>query len=171
MTLSMMQRRFGGISLVAPLVAALMLLVVAPLVAAGAPMSDRAKALAKLDDDWSKAAATRDAAQVASFYADDAMTYPPNEPVTMGKAAAQKVWASYFAEPTFKISWRTTHAEVTGNFGYTSGTYEDSFKRPDGKMIQETGKYLCVLEEAGERLVESRTRHVEFGFEVETNSS
>lgn len=113
-------------------------------VALAGDMDANAKALAKLDDDWSAAAATRDAAKVASFYADDALAYPPNEPVAVGKAAAQKVWAAYFAEPSFKISWKTTHAEVKGDLGFTSGTYEDSFKGPDGKLVEEKGKYLCV---------------------------
>ena len=107
-------------------------------------MSTEAKALAKLDDDWSAAAATRDAKRVASFYAEDAIAYPPNEPVAVGKAAAEKVWARYFAEPTYNLSWKTTHAEVSGAFGYTAGTYEDSFKGPDGKMVVGKGKYLCV---------------------------
>ncbi|MCU0223372.1 MAG: DUF4440 domain-containing protein [Acidobacteria bacterium] len=107
-------------------------------------MDANAKALARLDDDWSAAAATRDAAKVASFYADDALAYPPNEPVAVGKAAAQKVWAAYFAEPSFRISWKTTHAGVNGDLGFTSGSYEDSYKGADGKLVQEKGKYLCV---------------------------
>jgi uncharacterized protein (TIGR02246 family) len=111
---------------------------------AGAEMSAEAKALAKLDDDWSAAAATRDAKRVASFYADDAIAYPPNEPVAVGKAAAEKVWAAYFADPSYNLSWKTTHAEVTGTIGYTAGTYEDSYKGPDGKKVQGKGKYLCV---------------------------
>ena len=41
--------------------------------AAVAHVAMDAKALAKLDDDWSKAAATRDADRVASFYAEDAI--------------------------------------------------------------------------------------------------
>jgi uncharacterized protein (TIGR02246 family) len=129
-----------------PLAAAVLLcaaLVAVPVAFSG-DMDANAKALAKLDDDWSAAAATRDAAKVASFYADDALAYPPNEPVAVGKAAAQKVWAAYFAEPSFKISWKTTHAEVNGDLGFTSGSYEDSFKGPDGKLVQEKGKYLCV---------------------------
>jgi uncharacterized protein (TIGR02246 family) len=107
-------------------------------------MSAEATALAKLDDEWSAAAATRDAKRVASFYAADAIAYPPNEPVAVGKAAAEKVWAAYFADPTYNLSWKTTHAEVTGDLGYTAGTYEDSFKGPDGKMVEGKGKYLCV---------------------------
>jgi len=114
--------------------------------ALAAEMDAHAKALAKLDDDWAKAAATRDVDRVASFYAEDAIAYPPNEPMAVGRAAARKVWASYFADPTFKISWKTVHAGVakSGDLGFTTGTYEDSFKGPDGKLVSEKGKYVCV---------------------------
>lgn len=44
---------------------------VAPALAAD--MDANAKTLVKLDDDWSKAAATRDADRVASFHAEDAI--------------------------------------------------------------------------------------------------
>lgn len=125
------------------LLAVLMPLSAAP-ASAAAEMSAEAKALATLDDDWSAAAATRDAKRVASFYADDAIAYPPNEPAAVGRAAAEKVWAAYFADPSYHLSWKTTHAEVQGGIGYTAGSYEDSFKGPDGKKIQGKGKYLCV---------------------------
>jgi len=114
--------------------------------ATAADMDANAKVLVKLDDDWSAAAATRDVGRVASFYADDALAYPPNAPLSIGKAAAQAVWASYFADSTFAISWKTTHAEISkgGDLGFTSGTYEDSYMGPDGSKVEETGKYLCV---------------------------
>src|SRR5207237_3439070 len=41
--------------------------------ALAADMDAKAKALARVDNDWSKAAATRDADRVASFYAEDAI--------------------------------------------------------------------------------------------------
>jgi uncharacterized protein (TIGR02246 family) len=107
-------------------------------------MSAEAKGLAKLDDDWSAAAATRDAKKVASFYAEDGIAYPPNQPTAIGRAEAEKVWAAYFSDPTYGISWKTTHAEVTGTLGYTTGIYEDSFKGPDGKTVNGNGRYLCV---------------------------
>jgi uncharacterized protein (TIGR02246 family) len=111
-----------------------------------ADMDKNAKVIAKLDDEWSKAAAARDVDKVASYYAEDAIAYPPNEPAANGREAAKKVWAAYFAEPTFKISWKATHAEVakSGDLGFTAGTYEDSFKGPDGKMVSEKGKYVCT---------------------------
>jgi ketosteroid isomerase-like protein len=103
-----------------------------------------AKVLAQLDDDWSKAAGTRDAERVASFYADDALAYPPGAPLAVGRAAAQRVWASYFVNSTFKISWKTDHASINGDLGFTSGAYEDSYKGADGKLVTEAGKYVCV---------------------------
>ena len=105
-----------------------------------------ARWLAQLDDDWSAAAAARDVERVASYYADDAIAYPPNEPAAHGRAAAKAVWAAYLADPSFSISWKTTHSEVSpgGDLGFTAGTYEDSFRGPDGRMVHEVGKYLCV---------------------------
>ena len=111
-----------------------------------ADMDKNAKALAALDEDWSKAAVKRDVDRVASFYAEDAIVYPPNAPVAIGRPAAKKVWASYFADPTFLISWKTVNAGVSksGDLGFTAGTYEASFKGPDGKMVSEKGKYLTT---------------------------
>lgn len=116
-------------------------------------MSAKAKMLIKLDDDWSAAAVARDVDRVASFYAEDAIAYPPSEPAAVGRSAAKKVWATYFADPTFLISWKTLHAEVSksGELGYTSGNYEASYKGSDGKPVAEKGKYLCTwkLQEDG----------------------
>ncbi len=114
--------------------------------AIAADMDAQAKVLAKLDDEWSAAAAKKDVDLVVSYYAEDAIAYPPNEPAAMGRVAARKVWAAFLTDPTFTISWKTVHAEVStsGELGYTAGTYEDSFKGPDGKLVSEKGKYLCT---------------------------
>ena len=110
-----------------------------------APADDTdAQTLTQLDDAWSKDAGTKNTEKVASYYATDAVAYPPNAPVAIGRDAAQKVWADYFAAPSFAISWKTTHAGSSGNLGFTTGTYEDSFTAPDGKTVHETGKYVCI---------------------------
>lgn len=114
--------------------------------------SDLSKTLAKLDDEWSKAAAAKDADRVTSYYVTDSMIYPPNEPMVSGRAGAKKMWAAYFADPNFiSITWKTVHSEVaqSGDLGFTTGTYEFNVKGPaaaDGKpaTITEKGKYLCT---------------------------
>jgi ketosteroid isomerase-like protein len=105
-----------------------------------------AKTLTQLDDAWSKAAATRNADSVASFYAADAIAYPPNMPPAVGQAAARDVWAGGFADSTYAISWTTAHAGVSksGDLGYTAGTYQESYRGPDGNPVTVKGKYLCV---------------------------
>jgi ketosteroid isomerase-like protein len=113
-------------------------------VAPAADMDAAAQVLVKLDDAWAKVAATKDADGMASFYAEDAIAYPPNEPAAVGRAAAQKVWAAAFAIPGFAISWKTTHAQIRDDLGFTAGTYQDSYTGPDGNKVSETGKYLCV---------------------------
>jgi ketosteroid isomerase-like protein len=104
----------------------------------------KAKELVALDSDWSKAAVARNVDKVASFYAEDAVAYPPNEPAAVGRAAARKVWAAALNTPGYKVSWKTTSAGVDGNMGFTAGTYQESMKGPDGKTVVGHGKYLCV---------------------------
>ena len=119
-------------------------LVVASSVAYAAGEDRNAKALMAVDSDWSKAAVARNVDAVASFYAEDGVVYPPNEPIADGRAAARKLWATYFADPTFQISWKTTSAGVANRTGWTVGTYQDSYKGPDGRTIMENGKYVTV---------------------------
>jgi ketosteroid isomerase-like protein len=144
-------RRLGLMFVFIAMGAAATLCLVMPVIAAD-DMDAAAKVLAKLDDEWSGAAATKDAEKVASFYAEDAIVYPPNEPVSVGRAAAKKVWAAYFADESFKISWKSTHAEVakSGDMGFTSGPYEASYNGTDGTLVNEKGKFLCVWKKQGD---------------------
>jgi ketosteroid isomerase-like protein len=113
--------------------------------AQAADMDSRAQALVQLDDTWSKLASIKDAHAVAAYYAPDAVVYPPNGVMATGRDA-EKVWASYFAAPGFTISWKTVHASVSksGDMGYTTGMYEDSYTGADGKTVNEKGKYVCI---------------------------
>src|SRR5512140_3120535 len=65
----------------------LMLSVVTSLAAAlpalASVMDANANALAKLDDDWSRAAVAKDVDRVVSFYAEDAIAYLPQEPAAI----------------------------------------------------------------------------------------
>jgi len=104
----------------------------------------KAKELIALDAEWSKAAVARNVDRVASFYADDAVAYPPNEPAAVGQAAARKVWAAALNTPGYQVSWKTVSAGVDGNTGFTAGTYQETSRGPDGKAVTGHGKYLCV---------------------------
>ncbi len=109
--------------------------------ALSAGIPDNAKMLAALDDDWSKAATAGDVEKVVSFYADDAIAYPPNAPAVTDHAALKDAWGKMLADSKAKLSWKTTHAGVDHNTGFTSGTYQVV---GTDEAILEKGKYLCV---------------------------
>jgi ketosteroid isomerase-like protein len=102
--------------------------------------------LAKLDAAWSDSSLKRDADLLASFYAEDAAVYPPNDVMFVGRPEAKKYWAAALADSTYTLSWKTVSADSSkgGDLGFTAGTYEESYKGADGKMVKNTGKYVCV---------------------------
>jgi len=114
--------------------------------ALAAGIGESGRELGKLDEAWSDSSVKRDAVLLASFYAEDATVYPPNDVVFVGRAAARKYWAAAFADPTYKLSWKTVSAESSsdGVLGYTAGTYDESYRGADGKTVKNTGKYVCV---------------------------
>jgi ketosteroid isomerase-like protein len=106
-----------------------------------AEIPDSAKALAALDNEWSKAANAGDVERVVSYYAEDAMVYPPNDKMVSG-TGIKEVWAEMLADTKTKLTWKTTSAGVDHNTGFTAGTYEVT--SADGTSVVEKGKYLCV---------------------------
>jgi len=67
------------------------------------------------------------------LYHAEIAAYSPNEPAAVGWPAAKKVWASWFAEPTLRLSRKTDHAGVSGDLGFTAGTTKTAEgQRPEG---------------------------------------
>jgi ketosteroid isomerase-like protein len=92
-----------------------------------------------------KAAQTLDASGTVSYYTDDATVMPPNEPAVTDRASAQKAWAVMLV-PGTKISWSPTKVEsaASGDVVYDQGTYTGTVPGPDGKWVDDKGKYLSV---------------------------
>ena len=103
-------------------------------------------ALRKLDDEWSKAAGSRDVEKTISYYSDDAVVMPPNIPTQTGKEPIRTLWKSMLSSPTFSGGWKVTKVEVarSGDLAYVSGDYEFNEKDDKGKPLQDKGKYLEV---------------------------
>ena len=133
-----MTKRLIGISVVV-VFCACAIVFAGQALSAGIP--DNAKALAAMDDEWSKAANAGDVSRVISYYADDAVIYPPNAPVVSDPAGIKKTWETMLADPKAKLSWTTTNAGVDGKTGFTAGSYQVA--GADGAVL-EKGKYLCV---------------------------
>src|SRR2546425_1300018 len=83
----------------------------------------------QLDAEWSRAAQDRDVDRTVSFWADDAIVFPPGSPAVAGKAAIREFVTKSFRTPGFSISWKTTTVAVSisGDIAYTTGTNRVTF--------------------------------------------
>jgi ketosteroid isomerase-like protein len=99
------------------------------------------QALRDADAEWSRVAAAKDLDKTVSFYADDAMVLPPNQPMVTSKAGIRNLWKGFLDSLT-DINWKTTRVEMakSGEMGYLIGTYAMTMK--DG--TKDTGKYCEV---------------------------
>src|ERR1700736_108073 len=101
------------------------------------------QAVREADEQWSKAAAGKDLDKTVSFYADDAIVLPPNQPMATSKDGIRNLWKGLLDSVT-DISWKTTRVEVakSGDMACLIGTYELTMK--DG--AKDKGKYWEVWE-------------------------
>jgi len=104
------------------------------------------EAVRKTDADWVTAAKTGKAEEWIAFYTDDAVVLPPNEKTVVGKDAIRKPIADMMALPELAISWAPTKVEVanSGELAYLHGTYQMSYKGPDGKAVEDNGKMVEI---------------------------
>lgn len=116
------------------------------------PAKPRTKRRSDVDDllaadaAWLKAYQARDAASAANFYDNDGAMLAPNRPLLRGKEALTKFIAESFAMQDYDIFWHPRNAAVakSGELGFTTGSYEMSFRQPRGKLRFDKGKYVMV---------------------------
>ena len=103
-------------------------------------------ALLAADAAWLKAYQAKNAAAAAAFYDKDGAMLTPNRPRLTGKDALRKFIAKSFTLQDYDIAWRPNKAEIarSGELGYTSGSYEMSFRPPRGRLFFDKGKYLMI---------------------------
>jgi uncharacterized protein (TIGR02246 family) len=109
------------------------------------PAAGRA-ALLKADADFNAAAAARGAEGWASFFAEDGSMLPSRGGIVTGPAAIREFMAPAFAEPGFSLAWTPERADVavSGDLGWTTGTWELRRKGPAGDPVRRTGRYVTV---------------------------
>ena len=100
----------------------------------------------RLDEEWSRAAQDRDVDRVLSFWADDAVVFPPGSPAVAGRAAIREFVVKSFQTPGFHISWKTATVGVSrgGDIAYTTGINRVTFDGPDGRQVVVEGKAVAV---------------------------
>ena len=103
-------------------------------------------AIRRMDADWVKTAAAKDADAWVTFYSDDAVVLPPNEKIATDKGAIRKSVAGLLNLPALSLTWQPTKVEVSksGDLGYLYGTYSLAANDDKGKPITDSGKILEI---------------------------
>lgn len=106
-----------------------------------------AKALRKLDAEWSAAASAKNVEKTISYYSDDAIVLPPNGPAATTREAIHARWKNDIST-MISGSWKATRVEVakSGDMAWVSGTFDWVSKDASGKKVTDHGKYLEVFQ-------------------------
>ncbi len=110
------------------------------------PASASAEELGQMNRDFAAALNAKDATLAASYYTEDAVIIPPGEAMVQGRAAIEAYWKAGIEQGGVRdASVQTIKAESSGNIGYEIGSFVLTVNGPDGKPVQEHGRYVELL--------------------------
>ena len=111
-----------------------------------AELSAEEAAIRSADEQWQEAAKAKDLDHFLSFYAEDAMVFPPNAPLVSGKDAIRSLWSGLMANPGFDLTWEPVKVEVAnaGDQAWVQETFELQLQNPEGKVVQDRGKAILI---------------------------
>ena len=102
-------------------------------------------ALNKLAAEWAAAFNAKDAAKIASFYADDAVVMPPNLPMVKGRANIEAHFKGEIQQGATNFQLKPVESAISGSQAFEAGT--STMTLPGGQI--DVGKYLVVLKRVG----------------------
>jgi uncharacterized protein (TIGR02246 family) len=104
------------------------------------------EAIRELERAAREAAEAKDLEKYVSFYADDAVLFWPGAPMVTGRAAIREFMRAFLSMPAFALSFTTAAVEVSGagDLAYSYGTNRVTLVAPDGRRMNDRGKYLTV---------------------------
>jgi ketosteroid isomerase-like protein len=109
------------------------------------PAAERA-ALMQASRDWAASVAGGNVDSMLSYWSDDAIVLPPDQPAVVGKEAIRGFVSGMLAIPGFSITWEPEQASISadGDVGYlierNTATYTDS----TGTRVTQHGKAVTV---------------------------
>jgi uncharacterized protein (TIGR02246 family) len=102
-------------------------------------------ALNKLAAEWAAGFNAKDAAKVASLYADDAVLMPPNLPMVKGRASIEAHFKGEIQQGVTNLQLKPMESAISGSQAFEAGTSTATV--PGGQT--DVGKYLVVLKRVG----------------------
>ena len=102
-------------------------------------------ALNKLAAEWAAAFNAKDAAKIASFYTEDAVLMPPNQPMVKGRASIEAYWKGAIQQGATNLQLKPFESAISGSQAFEAGT--STMALPGGET--DLGTYLVVLKRVG----------------------
>jgi ketosteroid isomerase-like protein len=101
--------------------------------------------LLRTDKEWASVVSSGNVEQIVSYWADDAVVFPPGAPAVVGKQAIRAFVADSLRVPGFSIDWQANQAVIAanGDMGYTVGTNRVTMLGPDGLPRTTVGKAVA----------------------------
>ncbi|MBO9575908.1 MAG: SgcJ/EcaC family oxidoreductase [Sphingobium sp.] len=113
---------------------------------AAADPKAEASAIAAVEDAMRVAYREKDAAKLAATYASDATLYVPGElRPRVGADAIAKAAQKDFTDPAFRITFTTAKVDVSGDKGWTKGSFTIRYTDPKTKAAAGYSGYYLTL--------------------------
>ncbi len=92
----------------------------------------------------------RDIDKLVTLFTEDGRSMMPFHPAFQGKPALRQMFEMAFQQYDQKnLRVDTTAVEVSGDFALSLGTFKVNIKLPNGKRIDDQGKWLVTMRRAG----------------------
>ncbi|TIV61850.1 DUF4440 domain-containing protein [Mesorhizobium sp.] len=111
---------------------------------ASAQAQSAKEAIEAANAEFVKAYNSKDAAGVASKYADDAAAFPPDMARVEGRQNIQKLWQGAIDMGISELRLTTVDVQESGDFAFESGSFSLKAPGKDSKVVDATGKYVVV---------------------------
>ena len=108
--------------------------------------TDVEQAIRELANEYAARYNRRDAQGVSTLFTSDGVSNPPFQEAAKGPATIRKAQDQQFQELDPKnLKIETDHVEAAGELGFSFGRYTMNVKTPDGKRLDDRGKWVCAL--------------------------
>ncbi len=104
-------------------------------------------ALDKLTADFAAAFNAKDAAKVASFYAEDAVLMPPDERMVTGRGNIEAYYRQGLTQGAGRITLKPIESGIAGARAFEAGTSVLASENGDGRTVP--GKDVVIYKRAG----------------------
>jgi len=114
--------------------------------APGMTESDPKQIIGRICREYAEAYNSGQLERVLDFFADDAVTLPPDQAPVIGRAALREHYEQAFLrEVKRELSFASLRVESSGDLLCDAGQWWQSASTPDGKISPATGYYVSAL--------------------------